>query len=468
MTVGAPRTIVRPPMSSAGAAAGPDPSRVAPCMLAHMQRNIATAGYVIPDTTGPAPVLSLPGCVIASPSYQAYPDNLVPVDQNYVFNWTRDAAITVSEIQSSAPGLLPQAAATQTLTDYVQFAHACQATTPNDIGRGKYRVNAGEVGWSSQSDGPALRILTILQGYARLDARTQALAQEVIVNDVTCLLGPAPNAPPGDTTPWYQTTTFNHWEDTEGQSLFARAAQLRCFKQLSANPPIPPPSGVTAAITWLENAIPAHWDPNHNWYTSLLPPVTRHSDQPPVAAYDPAVDPIMACVYGDGIASDDPKLLASAAAVRDHWTKGPAAYPINAADAGIGLGPLIGRYADDGYDGDRTGIAQGHPWAVCTCNFAQLYYLLAQAIASGTPVPTDPLAADFFAQIGLGDVAAVAPADVVNALRAAGDGMLSAVVYHSEHLALSEQFDQATGFEKSVVDLTWSYGAFLSAVRVRP
>ena len=45
--------------------------------------------------------------------------------------------------------------------------------------------------------------------------------------------------------------------------------------------------------------------------------------------------------------------------------------------------------------------------------------------------------------------------------------MLNAVIYHSEHLSLSEQFDQSTGFEKSVVDLTWSYGAFLSAVRVR-
>jgi GH15 family glucan-1,4-alpha-glucosidase len=35
-----------------------------------------------------------------------------------------------------------------------------------------------------------------------------------------------------------------------------------------------------------------------------------------------------------------------------------------------------------------------------------------------------------------------------------------------EHL--SEQFDKVTGFEKSVQDLTWSYAAYLSAVRTRP
>jgi glucoamylase len=45
--------------------------------------------------------------------------------------------------------------------------------------------------------------------------------------------------------------------------------------------------------------------------------------------------------------------------------------------------------------------------------------------------------------------------------------MLQAVVYHSDHFELSEQFDAVTGFEKSVSNLSWSYAAFLSAVRAR-
>jgi glucoamylase len=45
--------------------------------------------------------------------------------------------------------------------------------------------------------------------------------------------------------------------------------------------------------------------------------------------------------------------------------------------------------------------------------------------------------------------------------------MLNAVVYHSNCFELSEQFDQATGYELSVSNLTWSYAAFLSAIGVR-
>jgi glucoamylase len=455
------------PAVIAGSAAG-DPSCVAPYMLSQMQRNISTACFVIIDTSTTSPLPSSPGCVIASPSYKGYARGAVPVDQDYVYNWTRDAAITVSEILHSAPALVSPQAATQTLTDYIAFADSCQKSTPDDLGRGKYNIQGGQVAWSPQSDGPALRVLSILQGYSSLDPTTKSLAGQVIARDLTCLLSPPTGGAAGDKTPWYRTTTFTHWEDTEANSLFARAVQLRCFNQITENTyGIPIPSGVSDAIEWLMDAIPAHWDDSNKWYSSLLPPVHRHSDQPPCVAYDPAIDPVMACLYGDGIECDDPHLLSTAAAIRDHWTNGAAAYPINAADGEIGLGPLIGRYADDGYDGDDTGIASGHPWVVCTCNFAQLYYCLANAIADGAQVPSDPLANEFFAQIGIGNAGALAPMEVIQTLRAAGDKMLNAVVYHSDRLSLSEQFDQATGYEKSVVDLTWSYGAFLSAVRTR-
>jgi glucoamylase len=46
--------------------------------------------------------------------------------------------------------------------------------------------------------------------------------------------------------------------------------------------------------------------------------------------------------------------------------------------------------------------------------------------------------------------------------------MLQALTSHSDFLELSEQFDGSTGYEKSVRNLTWSYAAFLSALRARP
>ena len=43
--------------------------------------------------------------------------------------------------------------------------------------------------------------------------------------------------------------------------------------------------------------------------------------------------------------------------------------------------------------------------------------------------------------------------------------MLQAVVFHSDHLELSEQYDATSGYEKSPSNQSWSYASFLSAVR---
>ena len=181
--------------------------------------------------------------------------------------------------------------------------------------------------------------------------------------------------------------------------------------------------------------------------------------------YDPSIDPILACIYGAGIPPYDPRLLSTAAQVRAHWTASADAYPINSADASIGIGPSIGRYVGDEYSGWSLTSNTGHPWVVCTCGFAQLYYELAAAINSGTPVPTDSLANMFLSQIGA--TATSTAADAVSKLQAAGDKMLQAVLYHSNRYELSEQLDQSSGYEISVSNLTWSYAAFLSAVAAR-
>jgi glucoamylase len=90
---------------------------------------------------------------------------------------------------------------------------------------------------------------------------------------------------------------------------------------------------------------------------------------------------------------------------------------------------------------------------------------VAREILSSATVAADPLSATFLAQAGV--TSATAPLDAAAALRSAGDAMLRAIVYHSDHFELSEQFDADTGFEKSVANLSWSYAAFLSAVRAR-
>jgi len=64
-------------------------------------------------------------------------------------------------------------------------------------------------------------------------------------------------------------------------------------------------------------------------------------------------------------------------------------------------------------------------------------------------------------------MASSTPAAAATELRAVGDQMLQAIIFHCDNLELSEQFDASTGYEKSVSNLSWSYALFLSAVRAR-
>jgi glucoamylase len=226
------------------------------------------------------------------------------------------------------------------------------------------------------------------------------------------------------------------------------------------------PPGISEAIALLENALQGHWDGTR--YLTLLadPPGQGAPVNPAGPGYDPNIDIVMAAIYG-AIPLTDTKLLATAGLLRAQWSDGGAAvYAINVADRERGVGPMMGRYPGDTYDGDMADhVIGGHPWALCTANFAELYYRLANEIAASGAVPYDELSGGFFDQVGIGAGAPLP--DVVAALEQAGDAMLKAIIYHSDNLELSEQFDGWTGYEKSVRDLTWSYAAFLSAVRAK-
>jgi glucoamylase len=415
----------------------PNLTAVAPYMFWLMFRNIASDGLVFEDPVN-AGVLSRPGCVLAAPSWE---NSATHVTQDYVYNWTRDAAIVATEL---AAGTLPS---NQPLIDYVQFAQTCQ-NSGGDFDRGSFLINGTPRSWTDQSDGPAIQTLAILQLFAQLDAPTQAVANAVVAANLNFLQ----NA--------YQGQTYNLWEEEYGASFFARSVQLRCFLAITANTVgIGVPGWLSTAIPWLENALAGHW--NGQYYQSVLPVPADYR-----APYDPNIDIVMAAIYG-AVAVTDTRLLATAAALRSQWSD-PAStyfYPVNGADQGRGVGPMLGRYPGDVYDGDTDAQVGDHPWAVSTANFAELYYRLAKQITTAGTVPLDQLSAGFFSQVGI-DASATSAAAAA-ALQAAGDQMLQAVVFHSDHLELSEQFDAISGYEKSVANLSWSYASFLSAVRAR-
>jgi glucoamylase len=431
--------LVRPAVGQA------DPPSVAPFMFWLMFRNVASDGLVFDDPVN-AGVVSQPGCVLASPSWE---NTATAITQDYVYHWTRDAAVVAFELSAAyTAGTLPD---NQPLIDYVRFSQTCQAAA-GDFDRGSYYINGTQRPWTDQTDGPALQTLALLALYQQLDPPTRATALTLIDANLNFLATA------------YTGQTYNLWEEEYGASFFARSVQLKCFQAIAANKiGVAVPGWLPAAVTWLTNALDQHW--NGQYYQSMLPVPTDYR-----APYDPNIDVVMAAVYGAESVTDT-RLLAHAALLRAQWADpGTCFYPINGDDAARGIGPLLGRYPGDVYDGDTDAQAGDHPWALTTANFAELYYRLAGKISSSRTVPADSLSAPFFAQVGVDAGAAplaVAPLAVAEALRAAGDRMLQAIVFHSDHFELSEQFDANTGFEKSVRNLSWSYAAFLSAVRAR-
>jgi len=419
-----------------------DPAALAPYLFWLMFRNVASDGLVFNDPVNPG-VISAPGCVLASPSWE---NPVTRVTQDYVYHWTRDAAIVALELSAAyTAGTLPT---NQPLIDYVTFSATCQAAAGQDFDRACFLIDGSPRAWTDQTDGPALQTVALLALYRQLDGPTQAIATGLI-NANLAFLSTA-----------YQGQTYNLWEEEYGYSFFARSAQLRCLQSVAANTVgIAVPPWLPGALTWLANALDGHW--NGQCYQSVLPVPTDYR-----APYDPNIDIIQAAVYGAESVTD-PRLLATAALLRAQWADAasPYFYPVNGADAAAGLGPLLGRYPGDVYDGDTDALVGDHPWALTTANFAELYYRLAVKILSSRTVPADSLSAPFLAQIGVS--AATAPLDAAAALRSAGDAMLGAIIAHSDHFELSEQFDAFTGYEKSVSNLSWSYAAFLSAVRAR-
>ncbi|MEU6578949.1 glycoside hydrolase family 15 protein [Streptomyces sp. NPDC046805] len=434
-----------------------NPQTLVPIMFTFMLRNIASNGFTFSDPQSPGDFSrdSKPGCIIAAPSF---PTQTPGIDENYVFNWVRDGAITAMEV---AKGNMPADpdGTVETLNDYVQFADLCHSNARPTLGHAVFNIAGDARPWTEQNDGPALQSITILAAYDQLDLGTQKRAVDLVNSNVAYLLDV------------YQQPTTNLWEEHHGFTFFARAAQLRCFEEVLASKivGIDKPTGLKPAVNWLREALAGHWDGTK--YVSMMADPgngAQPSPQRPVVdGYDPNIDIVQAALYG-GVSFADTKLLATAAQLRAQWEEGGIAfYPINKADREqLGIGPLFGRYPGDVYNGDTAHpTLGGHPWALSTCNVAELHYKLAAAIKSSGKIPLDELSAPFFAQSGID--ASTPPAAAAAALLTTGDDMVQAVIYHSDHLELSEQFDGTTGYERSVRNLTWSYAAYLSAMRAR-
>src|SRR5579859_773171 len=180
--------------SARPAAAQVNLATVARYMFWLMYRNVASDGLVFEDPVN-AGIISAPGCVLASPSWE---NTATQVTQDYVYHWTRDAAIVAFELAwAYAGGTLPD---NQPLTDYVRFSQTCQQSA-GDFDRAAFYINGTQRPWTNQTDGPALQTRALLAMYRQLDQPVQAIAAELIGANLAFLQGA------------YQGQTYSLWEE---------------------------------------------------------------------------------------------------------------------------------------------------------------------------------------------------------------------------------------------------------------
>ncbi|KAH2838909.1 hypothetical protein KXV85_003274 [Aspergillus fumigatus] len=395
------------------------------------------------------------GIIIASPS-QSNPD--------YYYTWTRDAALTVKYLVGSfAADHDP--AIQRIIEDYVESqAHLQTVSNPSGnlssggLGEPKLRVDGSAFhgSWGRpQSDGPALRATTLIS-YANLMidngyfSTVESSIWPIIQNDLSYL------------TEFWNSSTFDLWEEVRGSSFFTTAVQHQALRKGAA---LAQRLGKTCSNC--QSQAPQVLCFLQTYWTGSSILANLYSDRSgkdanSILGIIHTFDPNAGC-DGQTFQPCSDRALASHKEVVDSFR---SLYPIN-ADIPQGQAVAVGRYPEDVYQG-------GHPWYLCTLAAAeQLYDALYQWERLGSLAVTN-ISLAFFqdlvpsATVGTYAKDTITFASISAAVRDYADGFLRIVQkYTPPNGALAEQFSRYDGSPLSAQDLTWSYTSFLTAVQAR-
>ena len=315
-------------------------SSISKYMFWLMLRNFATRQWVFskPGREPGTRMLTLPGCIIASPSRP----HDAETTEDYVHFWVRDGALTVNEcVYHDLP-------TKEMLDDYVSFSFKVQETAikAGRIAHACFNIDGTERSWGEQGDGPGLRILSILEIWDQLSEDAKSTARKILVRDRQYIIDN------------HDDDTDNAWEEITGKSFFSRTAQRRAIEQLektSSKTGIDPEEKIPEIIKALTSLLEEHWANDLGHYRSILNGKAKNGA---LRGHELNIDIVFACTY-NGLPCFDERMLATVAKLRETFEK---LYPINEQDRALDIGPLIGRYPGDKYDGTvNQGEDIGHP-----------------------------------------------------------------------------------------------------------
>jgi len=462
--------------------------------LDKLLRNVAPGGFNAPNAA--------PGAVIASPS-KTHPD--------YYYQWIRDAAITVGtlvDLYAEDPSsylsfkLIPIIEAYSTFSNIIQHTKnpSGQFNDLSGLGEPKFHVDGTPFtgSWGRpQRDGPPLRAITLIQYLKAYNASHQELwvsgDGKNPYQDLYDAKMPANSTIKADleyTSHFWQENGFDVWEEVNGLHFFTAIVQLRALREGGR---LASSFGDFGAMRWYHDQaskleselLPRFWSQQKGHLVETLGSsrsgldcgillgaihgtTTSCSTNPAEAAQ---------CAYAP---YSDEILVSLLELIRDQRHR----FPINttptppsdsAFDPLAGVG--VGRYPEDGYNGYETIPETGNPWFLCTSSVAEVLYRTHLHLKTTGSLRTSDRGLPFWKALVLnhevkadtlykkGD--AVFEQALVR-LKTVGDSFLAVVRTHADSEgSMSEQFDRVNGFMRGATDLTWSYGAFLQAVRAR-
>ncbi|KAJ1662970.1 Glucoamylase, intracellular sporulation-specific [Coemansia sp. RSA 1646] len=376
---------------------------------------------------------ALAGAVCASPS-RSNPD--------YYYSWTRDSALTMSEIIKWLPLTSNTTYIKQlehVVEDYIQFTeHVQQMDTQYGLGEAKYHMDGSaftESWCNAQPDGPAARALSLIE-YARYKQATNgdiAYLVPLIKRDLDYVA-----------RVWHQNTHCDVWEESRGLHFYTLAMQRRALHQGAQL--LDSSDAYIAAASRIALQLPRFWDARRGYVVATL----EHSGgiQSKESQLDAQV--LLAALHGDtlGLGIGSREMLATVGALVSRFEPLYAVNRVRATNingAVVPIGAAVGRYPEDVYNG--AGTSRGNPWSLVTSSVAEYHYRLALLYVGA---------------------AGAVQGDMARYLLATGDLYMARVARHTaEDGTMHEQWTAQTGFGRGAVDLTWSYVAHTSAARAR-
>jgi glucoamylase len=345
-----------------------------------------------------------------------------------------------------------------------------------------------------QRDGPALRALTLMHYVREYNASHPSLW---VSNEAVDFFEPYYHAsmPPNSVikadleyvSHYWNESGFDLWEEVEGLHFFNLVVSARSLREGSV---FARSFGDHGAAEWyaeqavyIEKLLTKFWNQKKGHLVETLWSKRSGLDcglllgslhaLPSDASSDEALYPPWS----------DEMLISLLALTRDQHDRFPInSRPSEDQDDDVETyafeGTGIGRYPEDVYDGYGTSNRGGNPWFLCTSSAAEILYRTASHISTSTNLTITPLGLPFYESLLATSsldvqVGTFGPSDalynsVIERLRTTGDDFLEVVKSHVDvEGSMSEQFDRVTGYMRGARDLTWSYGAFLGAVRAR-